>query len=60
MLRLASIGCADLAVLILAQGREDIVFHSLFTDEGNRDEDERPTTWRAIQTTDYPLEFFNE
>ncbi|TEB37392.1 hypothetical protein FA13DRAFT_1726476 [Coprinellus micaceus] len=42
------------------RGREDVIFHSLFTDEGNRDEDGRPTTWRAIQTADYPLEFFNE
>ncbi len=42
------------------QGTEDVVFHSLFTDEGNRDEEGRPTTWRAIQTRDTPLEFFNE
>ncbi|KAI0775729.1 hypothetical protein BD413DRAFT_602914 [Trametes elegans] len=42
------------------RGTEDVVFHSLFTDEGNRDADGRPTTWRAIQTRDTPLEFFNE
>ncbi|KAJ3513383.1 hypothetical protein NMY22_g15054 [Coprinellus aureogranulatus] len=42
------------------RGREDVIFHSLFTDEGNRDADGRPTTWRAIQTADTPLEFFNE
>ncbi|TFK54199.1 hypothetical protein OE88DRAFT_1654740 [Heliocybe sulcata] len=42
------------------RGTDDIMFHSLFTDEGNRDADGRPTTWRAIQTAQAPLEFFNE
>ena len=42
------------------QGTEDIIFHSIFTDEGNRDEDGRPTTWQAIQTIVTPLTFFNE
>ena len=42
------------------QGTDDVLFHSIFTDEGNRDADGRPTTWRAIQTRDTPLEFFNE
>ncbi|KAI0785624.1 hypothetical protein C8Q75DRAFT_800039 [Abortiporus biennis] len=42
------------------RGTEDVRFHSLFTDEGNRDEDGQPTTWRAIQTRNTPLEFFNE
>ncbi|RPD60053.1 hypothetical protein L226DRAFT_534996 [Lentinus tigrinus ALCF2SS1-7] len=42
------------------RGTEDVVFHSLWTDEGNRDADGRPTTWRAIQNRDTPLEFFNE
>ena len=42
------------------QGTEDITFHSIFTDEGNRDKDGHPTTWRAIQTADTPLVFFNE
>ncbi|KAJ3554024.1 hypothetical protein NM688_g3317 [Phlebia brevispora] len=42
------------------RGTEDVLFHSLFTDEGNRDADGRPTTWRAVQTRDVPLEFFNE
>ncbi|KAF8737395.1 hypothetical protein AX14_012895 [Amanita brunnescens Koide BX004] len=41
-------------------GKEDVRFHSLFTDEGNRDADGHPHTWRAIQTTDTPLDFFNE
>jgi hypothetical protein len=36
------------------------MFHSLWTDEGNRDADGRPTTWRAIQNQGTPLEFFNE
>ncbi|OCH95166.1 hypothetical protein OBBRIDRAFT_816789 [Obba rivulosa] len=42
------------------RGVEDVKFHSLFTDEGNRNADGHPTTWRAIQTADTPLEFFNE
>ena len=42
------------------QGTEDVMFHSLWTDEGNHDADGHPTTWRAIQTRDVPLEFFNE
>jgi len=42
------------------RGVEDVKFHSLFTDEGDRDADGHPTTWRAIQTLDTPLEFFNE
>ncbi|KAI0739661.1 hypothetical protein C8Q80DRAFT_195150 [Daedaleopsis nitida] len=42
------------------RGTEDVMFHSLWTDEGNSDLDGRPTTWRAIQTRDTPLEFFNE
>ncbi|KAF8348346.1 hypothetical protein F5887DRAFT_643089 [Amanita rubescens] len=42
------------------KGDEDVRFHSLFTDEGNRDVDGHPTTWRAIQTSGTPLEFFNE
>ncbi|KAG9126977.1 hypothetical protein FRC07_001195 [Ceratobasidium sp. 392] len=46
--------------LVPTQGTEDVLFHSLFTDEGNRDADGQPTTFRAIQTRDTPLEFFNE
>ncbi|THG99373.1 hypothetical protein EW026_g2955 [Hermanssonia centrifuga] len=42
------------------RGTEDVVFHSLFTDEGNKDADGHPRSWRAIQTDDKPLEFFNE
>lgn len=42
------------------RGAEDVVFHSLWTDEGNRNADGHPTTWRAIQTRDTPLTFFNE
>lgn len=42
------------------KGNEDVMFHSLFTDEAERDADGRPTKWRAIQTADVPLEFFNE
>ncbi|TFK23650.1 hypothetical protein FA15DRAFT_670238 [Coprinopsis marcescibilis] len=42
------------------RGTEDVIFHSLFTDEGSPDADGRPTTWRAIQTDEKPLEFFHE
>ncbi|KZV73283.1 hypothetical protein PENSPDRAFT_750231 [Peniophora sp. CONT] len=42
------------------RGDEDVVFHSLFTDEGKKDADGHPTTWQAIQTADTPLDFFNE
>ncbi|KAF8609537.1 hypothetical protein BDV93DRAFT_485184 [Ceratobasidium sp. AG-I] len=42
------------------KGTEDVLFHSLLTDEGNRDAEGKPTTFRAIQTRDTPLEFFNE
>ncbi|KAH7344844.1 hypothetical protein B0J17DRAFT_624129 [Rhizoctonia solani] len=48
------------ALLGALQGTDDVIFHSLFTDEGNRDADGRPTTFRAIQTRETPLEFFNE
>ncbi|KAF8639527.1 hypothetical protein AX17_001432 [Amanita inopinata Kibby_2008] len=42
------------------QGNKDVIFHSLFTEEGDRDADGHPTTWRAIQTAETPLVFFNE
>ncbi|KAF9454018.1 hypothetical protein P691DRAFT_790424 [Macrolepiota fuliginosa MF-IS2] len=42
------------------RGSEDVKFHSIWTDEGTRGADGRPTTWRAVQTKDTPLEFFNE
>ncbi|KAI0321175.1 hypothetical protein OF83DRAFT_1051701, partial [Amylostereum chailletii] len=42
------------------RGTADVTFHSLFTDEGNKDADGHPTTWQAIQTSDTPLVFFNE
>ncbi|KAH8119275.1 hypothetical protein DFH11DRAFT_435071 [Phellopilus nigrolimitatus] len=42
------------------RGESDVIFHSIFTDEGNKDADGHPTTWNAIQTLDTPLEFFNE
>jgi len=42
------------------RGTQDVMFHSILTDEGNRDPEGRPTTWKAIQTTDRLLEFFNE
>ncbi|KAK2464268.1 hypothetical protein APHAL10511_003725 [Amanita phalloides] len=42
------------------KGDEDVMFHSIFTYEGNRGADGHITTWRAIQTAETPLEFFNE
>ncbi|KAL4080325.1 hypothetical protein V8B97DRAFT_1931668 [Scleroderma yunnanense] len=42
------------------KGEEDVMFHSIFTKEGERDADGHPHLWRAIQTRDEPLEFFNE
>ncbi|KAI0066092.1 hypothetical protein BV25DRAFT_1849665 [Artomyces pyxidatus] len=42
------------------RGTEDVVFHSLFTDEGHKDAEGHPKTWQAIQPADVPLEFFNE
>jgi len=42
------------------RGIDDVIFHSLFTDEGGRDSQGLPTTWCAIQTSKTPLEFFNE
>ncbi|KAG8802242.1 hypothetical protein FRC16_010137 [Serendipita sp. 398] len=42
------------------RGTEDVTFHSLWTDEGKRDENGRAEHYIAIQTDDVPLEFFNE
>lgn len=42
------------------RGAEDVRFHSLFTDEIRKDADTPPNDFRAIQTKDKPLEFFNE
>jgi hypothetical protein len=42
------------------RGNEDVKFHSIFTDEGKKNADGHPTTWRAVQTKETPLEFFNE
>lgn len=42
------------------RGTEDVLFHSLFTDEGPKGADGHVIRWRAIQTDDVPLEFFNE
>ncbi|KAK0212869.1 hypothetical protein DFS33DRAFT_1285041 [Desarmillaria ectypa] len=39
---------------------DDVMFHSLFTDEGNKNADGQAITWRAIQTKDTALDFFNE
>ena len=44
----------------LAQGSEDVRFHSIFTEEIRPDEESPPTGYCAIQTLDKPLEFFNE
>ncbi|KAI5832126.1 hypothetical protein K523DRAFT_361866 [Schizophyllum commune Tattone D] len=42
------------------RGTEDIIFHSLWTDEVRPDPEAPPTEYHAIQTADKPLEFFNE
>ncbi|PPR05808.1 hypothetical protein CVT26_010088 [Gymnopilus dilepis] len=42
------------------RGTEDVRFHSLFTEEIRKDEETPPTGFRAIQTRDKPLDFFNE
>ncbi|KAH0827540.1 hypothetical protein J3R83DRAFT_4261, partial [Lanmaoa asiatica] len=41
-------------------GEEDVTFHSILHVEGKRDADGHPHLWRAIQTDDYPLKFFND
>jgi len=42
------------------RGTHDVLFHSIFHDEGNRNADGHPTTWRAIHTEDTLLKFFND
>jgi len=42
------------------RGTQDVIFHSLFTDEGNRNKEGHPTTWKALQTRETLLEFFSE
>jgi len=42
------------------RGTEGVRFHSLFTEEIRKDEETPPIGFRAIQTRDKPLEFFNE
>jgi len=42
------------------RSESNVLFHSILTFEGDRDADGHPTTWRAIQTKETPLDFFNE
>ncbi|KAF9568055.1 hypothetical protein CPC08DRAFT_680317 [Agrocybe pediades] len=42
------------------RGNEDVRFHSIFTNEIRPDPEAPPTDFCAIQTREYPLEFFNE
>jgi len=42
------------------KGTGDLELHSIFTDEGTRDGQGHASTYRAIQTSAKPLEFFNE
>ncbi|KAH9485176.1 hypothetical protein JR316_0002083 [Psilocybe cubensis] len=42
------------------RGSEDVIFHSLFTDEIREEVGGSPIGYQAIQTRDKPLEFFNE
>jgi hypothetical protein len=44
----------------LAQGSENVPYHSIFTEEIRPDEEAPPTGYCAIQTLDKLLEFFNE
>jgi len=46
--------------LLYEQGEDDVTLHSILTMEGERDADGHPHLWRAIQTRDEPLVFFNE
>lgn len=54
----------DNVISLISAGRqgeeEDVRFHAIFHEIGDRDADGHPHTWRAIQTNDTPLEFFNE
>jgi len=45
--------------MLVFQGVEDVLFHSIFHYEG-KDADGHPTIWRAIHPDSTPLEFFNE
>ncbi|KAF9049948.1 hypothetical protein BJ165DRAFT_1414020 [Panaeolus papilionaceus] len=42
------------------RGNADVIFHSLFTNEIRANPEDPPVDYRAIQTVDKPLEFFNE
>jgi len=42
------------------RGTDDVIFHSLFTEEVRPNLESPPTAWRAVHTEDKPLEFFNE
>ncbi|KAF9523991.1 hypothetical protein CPB83DRAFT_861893 [Crepidotus variabilis] len=42
------------------RGAEDIIFHSLFTDEIRDEPNSQPIGYCAIQTVEKPLRFFNE
>ena len=41
-----------------AEGKEDVTFHSIFTDEVKKDDKE--VAWKGIQTKETPLEWFSE
>jgi hypothetical protein len=42
------------------QGTDDVIFHSIWTNEIREKPDEQPIGYQAVQTADTPLEFFNE
>ena len=52
---LLALTCQDCLLTTFSQGTQDVIFHSIWTDEGNRDADGHPTTWRAIQPESAPL-----
>lgn len=41
-----------------AEGKEDVTFHSIFTDKVK--EDGKMVAWKGIQTRETPLDWFNE
>ena len=47
-------------VLNALQGVDDVIFHSIYTEEGPEDGKGHHEWYRAIMTDDAPLKFFNE
>ncbi|OZJ05777.1 hypothetical protein BZG36_01305 [Bifiguratus adelaidae] len=58
--RLHCLDDAYLHVRIWTDSEGDVKFHSIYTEEGDKDEDEQPHSFRAIMTEKDPLEWFDE